>query len=141
MDVKNARHEKFVIGSFGSSLVGKPSSSTSGGCAAAGANGGSIPESFDSCLDKRIGGGAASSESESPSCFSCGLFSSSFSSGAFLECARQKLKKLGGLAKVQPQSSFNLLQLLLLTLEVDNLLDLLQLQQLQDQRHIARVHK
>jgi hypothetical protein len=85
MEVKNARHEKLVIGSFGSSLVGKPSSSTSGGCVTAGCGGGSIPESFDSCLDKRIGGGAASSESESPSCFSCVLSCSLVSSGAFLE--------------------------------------------------------
>ena len=31
MEVKKARHEKLVIGSFGSSLIGKPNSSTSGG--------------------------------------------------------------------------------------------------------------
>lgn len=31
MEVKKARHEYLVIGSLGNSVVGKPSSSTSGG--------------------------------------------------------------------------------------------------------------
>ena len=57
MDVKKARHEKFVIGSFGSSVVGIPSSSTSGGWSAAGAGTGSVSDSFVSSRVRRIGGG------------------------------------------------------------------------------------
>jgi hypothetical protein len=76
MDVKKARHEKLVIGSLGTSLVGKPSSSTSGGCAGNGTADGSTSDSEPSSRRNRIGGGAASSESESTEALSMGFSSS-----------------------------------------------------------------
>jgi hypothetical protein len=45
MDVKKARHEKLVMGSLGTSLVGNPSSSTSGGCDGRGTVEGSTSDS------------------------------------------------------------------------------------------------
>jgi hypothetical protein len=86
MDVKKARHEKLVMGSLGTSLVGKPSSSTSGGCGGRGTVEGSTSDSGWSSRRPRIGGGAASSESESTGALSV-CFSSSTPS---LEWARQK---------------------------------------------------
>lgn len=127
------------MGSEGSSLVGMPSSSTSGGWEIGGRGKGSTPESIDSLRVRRMGGGAASSESESAS----GLESvvAVFSSGTLRECKRQKLKKLGQLASGMETKGCYMLQLLLFALEVDNLLDLLQLQQFQDQGHVARIDK
>jgi hypothetical protein len=87
MLLKNARHEKLVMGSVGSSLVGKPSSSTSGGCVTQGVSG----SAFDvSSRRNLMGGGAASSESDS------GSGGSVFSGSSIprREWARQKWKKL-----------------------------------------------
>lgn len=82
------------MGSEGSSLVGKPSSSTSGGCGSDERPSGSTPESVDSLRVRRMGGGAASSESESCSGLASGSLLVS-SEGVLRECDLQKLKKLG----------------------------------------------
>lgn len=82
-----------MIGSEGSSLVGKPSSSTSGGWGSEGRLSGSTPLSVDSLRVRRMGGCAASSESES--CEAAEEGSGLVSSGGMLrECDLQKLKKL-----------------------------------------------
>lgn len=81
------------MGSDGSSLVGKPSSSTSGGWGTEGRGRCSTPESLDSLRERRMGGGAASSESESLSCLSSEV-SFDLSTGTLREWAREKLKKL-----------------------------------------------
>lgn len=80
------------MGSDGSSPVGKPSSSTSGGCGREEMSG-STP-SVGSLRVRRMGGGAASSESESCSGLASEVWVVS-SKGMLRECDLQKLKKLG----------------------------------------------
>ena len=60
---------------------------------------GSTPESVDSLRVRRIGGGAASSESESASSLES-VVSGLLSSETLRECKQQKLKKLRLLAGV-----------------------------------------